>query len=154
LWKKAQDFGIKSISTGKSLLTGLMGTVMEPDKANEAIKNLDLEKRQIEAIEIMKKQDMSKPDEVVNKIDERIKDVTKLIEVERNKLTGDIVDTKGTMAVPAAPTVQIPVRRGSFGTEITDTFSILEKDIFGSLDGALIRGIASYPFESRMQHMI
>lgn len=60
--------------------------------------------------------------------------------------------TKGLSgAMP--PTPQIQVQRGSFGTEITSSFSILEKDIFGSLDGALINSTANYPFASKMQHV-
>jgi len=149
LWNSVQKFGGSVVSAGKE---ALMGQNLNPiaTKSDVEIMKADQKQGDIAQVAAASKEDSTsivdtkiikaKADAMLKSVQEKGASL-----FEKGALKGVINSTP--------PTPQIQVQRGSFGTEITSSFSILERDIFGSLDSALINSTTNYPFASKMQHV-
>ena len=133
-WKKELDE-----VTSKGL-----GTLRDPSAIKESVQSMIKEIAELpktaEAEKELEKSMRAKD------IEERLDRVRSDVEEQRKKIIAD--------KVASMPPKSIEVTRNQYGTEITPAFSLLEKEIFGSLDAALIGGITNYPFESKMRHSI
>lgn len=149
LWNSAQKFGTSVASAGKE---ALMGQDLNPVTAKSDIEIMKVDQKQgdIAQVAAASKEDSTSIFDTKT-IKAKADAMLKSVQEKGASLFGKGAVKGMTGSMP--PTPQIQVQRGSFGTEITSSFSILEKDIFGSLDGALINGTANYPFASKMQHV-
>jgi len=128
----------------------LMGQDLNPVAAKSAVETMKIDQKQGDIAQVAEaSKDSSSSIFDTKTMKAKADAMIKAVQERSASILGQI-GGKGATSMP--PTPQIQVRRGSFGTEITDAFSLLEKDIFGSLDGALISGTANYPFASKMQH--
>ncbi len=147
LWSSAQKFGTSVVSAGKE---ALIGQDLNPVVAKSAVETMKIDQKQGDIAQVAEaSKDGSSSIFDTKTIKAKADAMIKAVQERSASILGQI-GGKGVTSMP--PTPQIQVRRGSFGTEITDSFSLLERDIFGSLDGALISGTANYPFASKMQH--
>lgn len=149
LWNSAQKFGTNVVSAGKE---ALMGQDLNPVAAKSDVEIMKVDQKQgdIAQVAAASKEDSTSIFDTKT-IKAKADAMLKSVQEKGASLFGKGAVKGMTGSMP--PTPQIQVQRGSFGTEITSSFSILEKDIFGSLDGALINSTANYPFASKMQHV-
>jgi hypothetical protein len=136
--------------------------MMLPDDIPSTLIGQELDSKKVKAdIEIMK--DNQKQEDISQTVSMVKEDEGSIFNAKTIKSKADAllktVQEKGTalfnkpsnaLSTPLIP--QLSVQRGSFGMEITEGFSILEREIFGSLDGSLINSTVNYPFASKMQH--
>lgn len=125
---------LNSYDTTKTSTQAITGQNFNPGQANVDMKNLTVEQREQQAkiATVIKRQENEKEKEK--------KEAIKVAQKAEDKVTASTVPKT------------VAVKRGAFGTEVSNSFRLLELDIFKSLNDALMANVTSYPFESNMHH--
>ena len=132
LRKIAEEKGYLKVMKEKDWSKQLSGQLLNPMAMKQDIEDIKVEKKHMEAMEALTKQDMSKPAEVAKGIQERAKEVLKLVETEKKKIIENIPTSKSSR-VMSPPAIPLPVKEGSLGISISPSLDRELENLFGSV---------------------
>lgn len=132
LRKIAEEKGYLKVMKEKDWSKQLSGQVLNPVAMKQEVEDMKVEKKHVEAMEALTKQDMSKPAEVAKGIQERAKEVLKLVETEKKKIIENIPTSKSSR-VMSPPAIPLPVKEGSLGISISPSLDRELENLFGSV---------------------